>query len=162
IAVAGGFCYSSICGFTVLPGNGDGTLGAPLKFAVGDDTVQGLDVADLNGDGRPDVVVAHNGANGINYTVLLNNAASPFADLAIAKVGAPNPVGIGSNLTYTITIHNNGPGDASSVTVTDTLPASVMLVAASSGCSNVNGTVVCDIGPLAVGGTTNITILVTA
>jgi uncharacterized repeat protein (TIGR01451 family) len=47
------------------------------------------------------------------------------ADLAITKIGAPNPVVTGTNVTYTINLTNNGPDAAQSVTVVDNLPASV-------------------------------------
>ena len=50
-------------------------------------------------------------------------AIEPAADLAIMKSDAPDPVITGSNITYTITVKNNGPTDASSVTVADNLPA---------------------------------------
>ena len=45
------------------------------------------------------------------------------ADLEITKSDSPDPVTTGSDLTYTITVTNNGPDAATSVTVTDTLPA---------------------------------------
>lgn len=54
------------------------------------------------------------------------------ADLAITKIVAPNPVLTGSNVTYTITVANNGPGAAANVTVTDNLPASTTFVFCSS------------------------------
>ncbi|MGH9838433.1 MAG: LamG-like jellyroll fold domain-containing protein [Blastocatellia bacterium] len=54
------------------------------------------------------------------------------ADLAITKVVAPNPVLAGSNVTYTITVTNNGPGAAANVTVTDNLPASTTFVSCSA------------------------------
>ncbi len=74
IAIVGAFSFAR--GFAVLPGNGDGTFGAPLKFAVG--TGSGgisLDVADLNCDGKADVVADHSGINGNRYTVLLTGPA---------------------------------------------------------------------------------------
>jgi uncharacterized repeat protein (TIGR01451 family) len=54
------------------------------------------------------------------------------ADLAITKTVAPNPVLTGSNITYTIIVANNRPGDAADVTVTDNLPASTTFVSCSS------------------------------
>ena len=46
----------------------------------------------------------------------------PEADLSLSKVAPPGPVLAGNDLTYTITVTNNGPDDATSVTVTDNLP----------------------------------------
>ncbi len=54
------------------------------------------------------------------------------ADLAITKVDTPDPVTPGTNLTYTITVTNNGPSDASTVQLSDTLPAGTTFVSLSS------------------------------
>ena len=55
----------------------------------------------------------------------------PLADCAIMKSDSPDPVITGSNITYTITVKNNGPTDASSVTVTDNLPGVTSFVSCS-------------------------------
>ncbi len=47
------------------------------------------------------------------------------ADLAVTKVDAPDPTYVASNLTYTITLANNGPVGATNVMVIDTLPPTV-------------------------------------
>src|SRR5207253_1275902 len=60
-----------------------------------------------------------------------NNSAIGFvnfvppaaADLAVAVTGAPDPVRVGDALTYTVTVTNLGPSDASAATLTVTLPA---------------------------------------
>src|SRR6185295_6011084 len=54
------------------------------------------------------------------------------ADVAVSKsVSAPTIVA-GSNATYTISVTNNGPDPASSVVVTDNLPATVTFVSCNS------------------------------
>jgi uncharacterized repeat protein (TIGR01451 family) len=52
------------------------------------------------------------------------------ADLAISKAG-PDLVNIGDNITYTLNFTNNGPLDASGVTVTDAVPTGTTFVSAS-------------------------------
>jgi uncharacterized repeat protein (TIGR01451 family) len=52
---------------------------------------------------------------------------SPLADLAVTKNG-PAAAAAGENVTYTITLTNNGPSAASTVSLTDTLPANTTLV----------------------------------
>ncbi len=88
---------------------------------------------------------------------------NPAADLAVTKSDNPDPVNVGDNLTYTITVTNNGPNNATGVTVTDTLPAAVTFVSASAGCTynNVPHTVTCVIGALNANSNANVTITVT-
>ena len=99
-----------------------------------------------------------------------NNAAtdtdtvSSAADLAITKTDLPDPVVAGNNVTYTLTITNNGPSDAAGVVATDTLPGSVIFVSAipsQGSCAQAAGVVTCPLGTIANGGTATITIVVT-
>jgi uncharacterized repeat protein (TIGR01451 family) len=84
-------------------------------------------------------------------------------DLSIAKTDFPDPVAVGTNLTYTITVTNNGPSTATGVTVTDTLPAGVSYVSAtpSQGSCSGTSTVTCNLGNLANGASATVTIVVT-
>ena len=82
------------------------------------------------------------------------------ADLAITQDPMPNPALVGQDLYYLLSVTNSGPAPASNVTLTDTLPNNVTFQAASPGCVNVGGTVVCDLGLLLNGANTNLTILV--
>jgi len=81
------------------------------------------------------------------------------ADLAIFKSASPNPATAGSRLTYTITVTNNGPANATNVVVKDTLPAGVTFVSTTAVCADA-GTVLtgCNIGNLANGASTTFTI----
>src|SRR5439155_844714 len=60
------------------------------------------------------------------------------ADLSVSKTG-PAAVNAAQNLTYTITVTNSGPSDASAVVVFDTLPAGVTFVSASNGGTATSG-----------------------
>lgn len=85
-------------------------------------------------------------------------------DLSITKTDSPDPVFAGDNLTYELTVTNNGPRDATGVIVTDTLPAEVTFVSATSSpgsCTQTGGVVTCDIGDLANGASATVTITVT-
>jgi uncharacterized repeat protein (TIGR01451 family) len=53
------------------------------------------------------------------------------ADLAITKTDAVDPVVLGDNVVYTITVTNNGPSDAAGVDVTDALPGFTTFVSAT-------------------------------
>lgn len=76
------------------------------------------------------------------------------ADLAITKT-APSSVVAGGQLTYSLTVTNNGPSDATNVVVTDTLPAGTTFLTSSVPC-----TATCAIGNLAKGASTSFTITV--
>jgi uncharacterized repeat protein (TIGR01451 family) len=51
-----------------------------------------------------------------------------MADLAVSVSDAPDPVVAGNNLTYTITLTNNGPDAAQNVSLSDALPANTTFV----------------------------------
>jgi uncharacterized repeat protein (TIGR01451 family) len=59
-------------------------------------------------------------------------ATAGQADLAITKTGTPTAVLAGNNITYTLTVKNNGPATATNVTLTDTLPGSTTVVSISA------------------------------
>ncbi len=86
---------------------------------------------------------------------------TPVADLTIAKTGPAFVLAAGT-INYTITVTNLGPSSASSVVVTDTLPAGVAFVSASGGGSNNSGSVNWSLGSLAAGQLSNLTVTVTA
>jgi hypothetical protein len=65
---------------SVLPGNGDGTFGAPVVLQIGDQAFPQLTAGDFNGDGRPDLVVVNQNVGGIG--MLLNNGDGTFSDPA--------------------------------------------------------------------------------
>jgi uncharacterized repeat protein (TIGR01451 family) len=83
-------------------------------------------------------------------------------DLSITKSDRPDPVAIGNSLTYSLVVRNNGPGSATGVTVTDTLPVGVTFVSSSATQGTCSGTnvVACDVGSLAKGASATITIVV--
>jgi len=56
-----------------------------------------------------------------------------FTDLAITKMDNPDPVDVDTNLTYYITVTNNGPGVASGITVNEFLPAGVTFISDNTG-----------------------------
>jgi uncharacterized repeat protein (TIGR01451 family) len=85
-------------------------------------------------------------------------------DISVIKTDSPDPVTVGNNLTYTIVVSNNGPETGTGVTLTDTLPSSVTYVSATSTqgtCTRSGSTVTCNIGTLANGASTTVTIIVT-
>ena len=95
----------------------------------------------------------------------LDTTIDPAADLSITKsVTSPaaGPYLNGQDLTYTLTVANAGPDTATAPVVTDTLPASVVFVSASAGCSEVAGVVTCTLVDIAPGASATATVTVTA
>jgi len=90
------------------------------------------------------------------------------ADLSLAKSDLPDPVAARTGLTYTLTVSNNGPGAATEVVLTDSLPAEALFVSASatqgsctrSGKGRRGGVLTCDLGPLAAGASASVSIVV--
>ena len=85
------------------------------------------------------------------------------ADLGITKVADDPTPFVGQNVTFTITVANAGPGVASGVTVTDTLPAGLTYVSATpsqGSCSGTN-TVTCNLGAINDGASATVTLVAT-
>jgi uncharacterized repeat protein (TIGR01451 family) len=54
-----------------------------------------------------------------------DTSLTPEADLSIVKSAPAGPFSVGTDFTYTVTVTNNGPSDATGVVVTDPLPFEV-------------------------------------
>jgi uncharacterized repeat protein (TIGR01451 family) len=89
----------------------------------------------------------------------------PVADLTITKTPSSGAVTGGNAFSYTINVSNAGPSTATSVTVTDVLPANVLFTGASGTgwtCGQAAGTVTCTLPSLPPGAANPITINVVA
>lgn len=79
-------------------------------------------------------------------------AETASSNLSLTKSDNPDPVRIGTQLTYTLGVEDLGPSPATGVTVTDNLPSGVDLVSAagpSGACAAKGGKLTCSIGALA-------------
>jgi uncharacterized repeat protein (TIGR01451 family) len=88
-------------------------------------------------------------------------AAVSMADLGVQLTDGPDPVAIGSPLTYTVTVSNAGPVSATGVVATIPLSGVVSFVSGSTGCSHSTGVVTCTVGTLAKAATSEKSIVVT-
>jgi uncharacterized repeat protein (TIGR01451 family) len=108
-------------------------------------------------------------------TSTTNNSASvnglpavKEADLSVQKTAAPNPVFVSQNVTYTMVVKNNSTVlGATGVVLTDSLPASMTFVSATTSQGNLvtppvnsSGIVTANIGSLGIGATATVTVTV--
>ena len=138
-------------------------VGSPTIDA-GENTAPGAPGFDFEGDRRPS---AGSGIIDIGMDEFVSGTL-PEADLSVTKTDSPDPVTGGGDVTYTITVTNNGPDTATGVTVTDTLdPTTVGLVSAmfnqGSPCTPSGSPIVvaCDLGSIASGNSVPGTIVIT-
>ena len=112
---------------------------------------------DQRGVSRPQGTLCDIGA----YELIMGGES----DLSIAKLDDPDPVTIGTTLTYTLQVANAGPDTATLVAVTDELPSGVTF-GGSSGvgwtCDHAGGVVTCTRPSLTVGMAPSILITATA
>jgi LPXTG-site transpeptidase (sortase) family protein len=83
------------------------------------------------------------------------------ADVAITKTVSNATPNQGTNVTFTVTAHNNGPSAATGVVVTDVLPAGLTLVSATASGTTTYSGGTWTIGPLANGGNATLSIVAT-
>ncbi len=127
-------------GSTVTP-----AVTLPAGWSVSGENVNGA------ADGTPNGILT--GIDASATVSGLNFGLQQSADLSLTKtVDKATPVN-GDQITYTLTVANAGPAQATGVTVADTLPAGkVTFVSASAGCSHSSGVVTCGPASVTAGG----------
>ncbi len=158
----------------------NGTAAAPADFAA----ASGNGTIPANSPGttvvintvedtsyEPDETFVVNLTNGGNADILDSQATGTIydddatADLSVAISDSPDPVLAGSNLTYGITVSNNGPDPAGNITLSGDLSAGTTFVSLSAGawsCTSpavgTSGTVTCTLSSMASGASSNISL----
>ncbi len=85
------------------------------------------------------------------------------ADLAVSQTDAPDPVIETVNVTYTLTVTNNGPLTANDVTLEDAMPAGsgfVSITPSQGGCTHTGSDAECTLGSLDAAASATITLVV--
>ncbi|QNF31725.1 DUF11 domain-containing protein [Adhaeribacter swui] len=110
--------------------------------------------------------------NAVTDPTSLNNRATvttiagdvPRADLQITKTADNATVALGSEVTYTLTVRNNGPKEATGIVITDELfndlknDLTYVRSSPEAVFDNIAGVYTWDVGSLAVGAQTSVTI----
>ena len=103
--------------------------------------------------------------NPANNVATLPVVIQGISDLSIAATAQPSSVYVGQNVTYTLSVSNLGPDLEPDATVTSPIPSDAAFVSASEStgglASVANGILTADVGPLAVGATANVTVVLT-
>lgn len=87
------------------------------------------------------------------------------ADLSVQVRDSADPVKVGDNFTYTVTVTNNGPHRARKVVLTDRLPVGLKTLSytpSQGDCTQVAGTLECALGSLDKDAVATITVVMTA
>ena len=93
------------CQLGTIASNGSATVTIKVTPSTEDDLSNTATVSSSTAD--PDMT---NNADG--ETTVVNAAPAAAADLSVTKSSAPDPVRVGQELTYTITVSNGGPNPA--------------------------------------------------
>jgi uncharacterized repeat protein (TIGR01451 family) len=90
--------------------------------------------------------------NPANNSTSMASTVTPAADLGISQTVSPGSGYITSNFTFTITVTNRGPSSATSVSLTNVVPAGFSLFNVQSppgsSCSQTGGVITCDFGTM--------------
>ncbi len=133
---------------------GGGTTSTGGVFSVGGTIGQPDSGAPMNG-----------GVFTVNGGFWGSAIASVHADLVIVKSDSADPVLPGTTFSYQLAVSNTGPGPASDLVVSDTLPTEVAFVSVSGAnwsCSETGGVITCTLPGLSPGDAPVIVIDVTA
>ena len=155
-----------------IPNTSDGSLGASTFVAFSSFNAGGGSGANFTKVGAIQLSISGlNAADGevgpiatAGPMVLTANLANtPQADLSVIKTAQPSPATAGGQITYTFTTADNGPANATGVTLNDVLPAGETYVSSTTSQGmvvNNNGTLTVNLGNLADGATAMTTVVV--
>jgi MYXO-CTERM domain-containing protein len=117
--------------------------------------LQSLAAADVSGDGKPDLLVADMLEGLVVYYNSLGTV--PTADLRMVVQYSPQPALVGSTTTIAVNVINDGPSEVG-VTLVNFLPTLLRYAKSDRNCGFDQSAVICDLGRLASGGTTQVLI----
>ena len=144
------------------PGTGIWTIGSLLNTATA--TLQ--IVATVNTPGPVTNAAAKSAEDQPDPNPANNNATAgvsgQIADIAVTKTVDNATPNLGSNVTFTVTVVNNGPSNATGVAVSDVLPVGLTFISSLPSVGTYSaGTGIWTIGPLANGATATLQIVAT-
>jgi uncharacterized repeat protein (TIGR01451 family) len=155
-----GFTFSQSGGTVTQTANGPQVVGSSDTFTLvvtaDPNAAPGADFSDAASitSGTPDFNASNNSAT------VAGAVFGPPADLVVTTSG-PTTATEADNITYTVTVTNNGPNPATGVVLTDARPNSWRYVSATASqgtFTHGNGVVTVTIGSMAVGASVTLTV----
>ncbi|MGA7446806.1 MAG: FG-GAP-like repeat-containing protein [Terriglobales bacterium] len=107
--IKGAGCYGEGI-VSVLLGNGDGTFQAPIAYSSDGYGGLAITLADVNGNGRPDIIAVNacgNGCGGDGTLAVLLNETSYASKTELTS--SPNPSQVNQTVTFTATVTPTPP-----------------------------------------------------
>ena len=149
------------CSIATLANAGTATFTVTLKVSAATAAETAIqNVTSVTSNTTNDPVASNNTSTTTTLVGITGNA-----DLQLTLSASPAPVFVSSPLVYTVAVQNLGVADATTATITDTLPGTATFVSATASqgsCSQSAGVVTCNLGTLTAGTTATATITVTA
>jgi uncharacterized repeat protein (TIGR01451 family) len=149
---SGGMKYNSTTGVWTIDSLAKGTSTSLAITATVKQAGQIVTIASITNPGLSDPDLSNNSSG------LLLNAEGAQADLAVAKKVDNASPAQNSNVTFTLSVTNNGPNNATSVALTDLLPTGLNYQSSSGSGTYNSGTGVWTVGALDVGQTAELLI----
>ncbi|MBI5635000.1 MAG: SBBP repeat-containing protein [Nitrospirae bacterium] len=141
-----------------------GSQGSDISNALAIDSLGNLYVTGYT-DGS---LTGYTNAGGTDIFLMkfASNQLNPSnSDISVLMTDSPAPVLINQQVTYNVTITNNGPDAASGVLLTDTIPSDTTYVSSTPSqgtCTPSGNTLSCSIGSMINGASATVSVVVTA
>ncbi|HEX4946654.1 MAG TPA: FG-GAP-like repeat-containing protein [Blastocatellia bacterium] len=115
--------------------------------------------------GRFITATATNASNNTSEFSACRAVQNAVSDLNVAQTVTPNPVVVGNNLTYNVTVTNSGPDDATGVSLTNTIAIpngqfTFVSATPSQGSCTGTGPIICNLGTILSTGNATVSIVI--
>jgi uncharacterized repeat protein (TIGR01451 family) len=145
----------------------DRGLGSAALFATLNLRYEDMECDGETFSGKTALWVQTNRSNVVRaYQIPNDTCAMPVSGASLTlgqQASPPTSFPVGEQVTYTATVTNGGSADATSTTLTDTVPALAVLdsaIASQGSCSG-SGPVTCNLGTIPAGGSATVTLVAT-
>jgi large repetitive protein len=158
---AAGTTYNSATGEWTVPSLASGASIVLTLVARVESTAPLTNTAEVTASDQFDPDSTPGDGQGDDFATVTIDAPSA-ADLRLAKTASATTLAVGEQVTFTVTVTNDGPDQATGVEVLDLLPAGLTFVGSTQTQGTYNsGTGVWDVGTLASGASATLTLTAT-